>query len=30
LLESKDAVIASKEEIINLLRASYNRPNWYG
>lgn len=27
LLESKDVVIASKEEIINLLRASYNRPN---
>ena len=27
LLESKNAVTASKEEIINLLRGSYNRPN---
>ncbi len=27
LLESKDIVIASKEEIISLLRGGYNRPN---
>jgi hypothetical protein len=27
LLEAKDVIIASKEETINLLRASYNRPN---
>jgi hypothetical protein len=27
LLESKDALIAAKDDTINLLRASYNRPN---
>ena len=27
LLAAKDVIIASKEETINLLRASYNRPN---
>ncbi|MGI4760555.1 MAG: hypothetical protein ACRYF0_07615 [Janthinobacterium lividum] len=27
LLDSKDALIAAKDDTINLLRASYNRPN---
>jgi hypothetical protein len=27
LLETKDALLASKEEIISLLRGGYNRPN---